>query len=273
MGNEPIDSQLADKSLQKRCIRDMSDQPENQEPNPFSDFPKHWRVSENGAPLSAQREYIDYHRYVDPEKCMQADVAEIGKTLFSHKATIEEKKRALVILAHNGTVEAYRTLEKYVGQAEEELAGWAALALHECQAFLEASLEDASVGMAMGGLGGAGDKMRYFLAVKAKKGSELARAGQAAIEVTFRQVGQRLNVEIERFQFGQGYAAMEVLIPLDVAVAEFAERGIRATNRVDVLLEKDYYVRNDRVPTENEMLNWVQETKESSNFLSSGSAQ
>ena len=50
---------------------------------------------------------------------------------------------------------------------------------------------------------------------------------------------------------------MEVLIPLDVAVTELAERGIRATNRVDVLLEEDYYVRNDRIPTEDELLKWV----------------
>jgi hypothetical protein len=233
-------------------------------------------VSENGASLSAQREYIDYHRYVDPEKCMQADVAEIGKTLFSHKATVEEKKQALATLAHNGTVEAYRTLEEYaeqlsrttpdnVGQIgnlphKEKLADWTALALHECQAFLEASLEDDSVGMMMGGLGGAGDRMRYFVAVKAKKRRELTQAEQAAIEIAFRQAEQRLNSEIERFQFGQGYAAMEILIPLDVAVAELAKRGIQATNRVDPLLERDYYVRNDIIPEEKDLQNWVQGT-------------
>jgi hypothetical protein len=141
----------------------------------------------------------------------------------------------------------------------EELAGWAALALHECQAFLEASLKDASVGMVMGGLGGVGDRMRYFVAVKAKKDGELVNAEQAAIEINFRQVGQRLNAEIERFQFGPGYAAMEVLIPLDVAVGELAERGIRATNRVEALLKEDYYVRNDRIPTPAKLVAWVQE--------------
>ena len=161
----------------------MSDQTTNQEPNPFGDFPKRWRASENGAPLPVQREYLDYHRYVDPEQCMQADVAETGKALFSHKATVEEKKKALAILAHNGTVETYRTLEEYAEQAEEELAGWVALALHECQAFLEASLEDASVGMVMGGLGGTGDKIRYSVAVRAKNGCEFARTEQAAIVV------------------------------------------------------------------------------------------
>jgi hypothetical protein len=237
----------------------MSDQPKKQDSNPFSDFPKRWRVGENGASLSAQREYIDYHRYVDPEKCMQADVAEVGKTLFSHKATVEEKKRALTILAHNGTAEAYRTLEEYVEQAEEELAGWAALALHECQAFLEASLGDDSVGMVMGGLSGEGDRMRYFFAVKTKNDSEFAQAEQAAVEIAFRQVGQRLNAEIERLQFGQGYVAMEVLIPLDVAVTRFAKRGIRANNRIDALLKEEFYVRNDRIPTQAELLAWVHE--------------
>lgn len=237
----------------------MNDQTKNNAPNPFSDFPKRWQVSETGVSLPTQREYIDYHRYVDPEQCMQADVAETGKTLFNHEATAEEKKRALVILAHNGTVEAYRTLEEYAEQAEEELAGWVALALHDCQAFLEVSLGDASVGMVTGGLGGAEGRMRYFLAVKTKQSSKLAQAEQAAIEITLRQVGQRLDSEIERIHFGQGYAAMEVLISLDVAVAKFAKQGIRAINRIDALLKEEFYVRNDRIPTQAELLAWIQE--------------
>ena len=237
----------------------MSDQPENQEPNPLSNFPERWRVSENGALLSAQREYIDYHRYVDPEQCMQANVMETSKPLFSQEATVEEKKQALAILAHNGTVEAYRTLEEYVEQAEEELTGWAALALHECQAFLEASLEDDSVGMMLSSLGGEGDRVRYFFAVQTKNDSEFTKTEQAVVEINFRQVGQHLNAEIEHLQFGQGYVAMEVLIPLDVAVTRFAKRGSRAINRIDALLKEEFYVRNDRIPTQAELLAWVQE--------------
>ena len=56
----------------------MSDQLENQELNPFDDFPKRWRVSENGASLPAQRDYIDYHRYVDPEQYSTLDYTTIG---------------------------------------------------------------------------------------------------------------------------------------------------------------------------------------------------
>lgn len=57
----------------------------------------------------------------------------------------------------------------------------------------------------------------------------------------------------------QGYVAMEVLIPLDVAVTRFAKRGIRANNRIDALLKEEFYVRNDRIPTQAELLAWVHE--------------
>jgi hypothetical protein len=34
---------------------------------------------------------------------------------------------------------------------------------------------------------------------------------------------------------------------------------IRATNRIDALLKEEFYVQNDRIPTQAELLAWVQE--------------
>ena len=57
----------------------------------------------------------------------------------------------------------------------------------------------------------------------------------------------------------QHYATMRVLIPLDVAVAEVIERGIDECNTFYDLLDANYYVTNDRIPTEAEILHYLRE--------------
>ena len=55
---------------------------------------------------------------------------------------------------------------------------------------------------------------------------------------------------------------MEALIPLEVAVAEFAEKGIRTVNQAADLLVEDYYVRNDRVASEAEVRDWAGDVRD-----------
>jgi hypothetical protein len=172
---------------------------------------------------------------------------------------LEDKKEALVILAHDGTVESYRVIEKYLKTAEPELSDWGILALEECRVFLEGSLVDRSVGMIMTGLGGEGNRLRYFFVIRAEEGVTFAKPEKIAIKLSFEQTAKRLDSIVEEIQFHSMYVAMLVLIPLNVAVAEFAEGGIQAGNRVDDLLNPCYYVRNDRIPAKEEILRWVQD--------------
>jgi hypothetical protein len=240
----------------------MGDDVKNQAPNILGDFPEseQWRIGQMRVSLAAQQEYLDYHTN-DLGQYQNADISITGKKLLSRETSLDDKKKALAILAHTGSIEAFRVLEEYAEKADEELAEWAVLALQECQVFLEASLTDQSTAMITSGLGGAGHKMRYFFAVPLKEYRAWENAERAVVELTFREIGNQLDSEIERIQFCQGYVAVEILIPLEVAVAEFAEMGIRATNRVGDFLEEDYWVTNYEIPTEDEIKNWAQEVR------------
>ena len=52
---------------------------------------------------------------------------------------------------------------------------------------------------------------------------------------------------------------MKVLIPMDVAVAEIIEGGIAECNTFGDFLDEKYYVTNVRIPTEAEILHFLQE--------------
>ena len=197
-------------------------------------------------------------RSIDLNQYSQEDIRARSQSLFDPGTTLEDKKKALVLLAHSGTVEFYRVIERYVKTEEGKLKNWGTLALEECRMFLEDSLLDESVGMVITGLGGKDHKLRHFLVVRARKGVAFTGPQETITELSFKQVGGRLESVVEQIEFHQTHVTMIVLIPLDVAVAEFIEGGIHASNQVDDLLDVDYYVRNDRIPTEEEVLRWVQ---------------
>lgn len=88
----------------------------------------------------ASVEYIEYHKKL-PESYYKnmpkEEIEKAGKVLLSQKASIEDKKRALMILAHTGNIEAYKILEEYEKKPDPELKIWINLAVQECQSFLK----------------------------------------------------------------------------------------------------------------------------------------
>jgi len=61
------------------------------------------------------QEYIDYHQKL-PKTYPEISEKEISwakKTLFSEQDSIENKKKAIIILAHTGRLDVYKALEKH----------------------------------------------------------------------------------------------------------------------------------------------------------------
>ncbi len=85
-------------------------------------------------------EYIEYHKKI-PESyftnMLEEEVEWSGKILLSKDYGIEDKKKALMILAHKGSVKSYKILKEYEKHSDMELKIWLNLAIQECKAFLE----------------------------------------------------------------------------------------------------------------------------------------
>ena len=91
----------------------------------------------------ASVEYIEYHKKIPESYYLNMPEEEIEwsrKILLSKKSEIEDKKRALIILAHKGRIDAYKTLEEYEKNPDPELKIWLNLAIQECQGFLKSDI-------------------------------------------------------------------------------------------------------------------------------------
>ena len=222
-------------------------------------IPERLTVAEGGVDSSVQQEYLEYTDRLDYDQYSEEDISARSQSLFGPSTPLGEKKETLAILAHRGTVESYRTIERYLKTAEQELEGWSVLALQECRMFLEGFLLDQNVGMVMTGLGGEGNKLRYFFMIRSRNDVAFTSAQKVTIARAFSYICRRFDSILEEMQVHEDYATMRVLVPLDVAVGEVIEGGIGESDTFGDFLDVNYYVTNDRIPMEAEILHYLRE--------------
>ena len=212
-----------------------------------------------------QQEYLEYTEGLGLGKYTEEDVSTTSHGLFSPNTPLEVKKKILAVLAHRGTVEAYRTIEKFLEVAEQALKDWGILALQECRMFLESSLSDRNVGILMTGLGGENNRLRYYLAVRSRSNCALTDARKETVVRSFSFICNKFDFcnkfdsILEETQSHQHYVTMKVLIPMDVAVADIIEGGIDECNAFGDFIDENYYVTNVKIPTEAEMRHYIRE--------------
>ena len=216
---------------------------------------------EEAIDLSIQQEYFNLSKKFDFNNVDYKEVLKESKNLFSENTPLETKKRILILLAHFGTTESYRTLEKYLNRSERSLRDWALLSLKECRMFLESALLEEEGGFISTGLGGKDNKLRYYFIVSSKNGLTFSESHRDTLKRGFETISQKYNSEIEEINFETNYAMIRILIPIDVAVGDVIEEGISECNKIEEFLFFHYYVTNVKKPTNEEILEYLEEIR------------
>ena len=237
----------------------MNNESDGQIRDILDNIPERLTVAADGVDSSVQQEYLEYTEGLDLGKYTEEAISARSHGLFRPSTSLEEKKKTLAVLAHRGTLEAYRTIEKFLETGEQALKDWGILAVQECRMFLESSLSDRNVGTVMTGLGGENNRLRYFLVIRPRSDAALTGAQKETIERGFSYICNKLDSILEEIQVHQYYVTMKALIPMDVAVAEIIEGGIDECNTFGAFLDENYYVTNVRIPTEAEIQHYIRE--------------
>jgi hypothetical protein len=209
--------------------------------------------------LSTQEEYFSFSETIDFNNVDYEEVLLEGDKLFYKDTPIELKKRILILLAHLGTTESCRTLEKYLKISEGNLRDWALLSLKECRTFFESVLLQEEGGFISTGLGGKNNKLRYYFIVSTKNGLPFSETHMGNLKRAFETVTHKYKSKIEEINFETTYAMIGILIPMDVAVGEVIEEGISECNKMSEFLFPDYYVTNVEKPAREEISKYLEE--------------
>jgi hypothetical protein len=219
-------------------------------------------VVESPIDLSVQKEYQDLSDSMSIDHVNYEEVLAEADRLFVRDTPVEAKKRILILLAHLGTIESSKILQRYLKVSEGTLNDWAILSLKECRMFLESVLLKEEGGFVSTGLGGKGNKLRYYFIVSTSEGRTLMRSERVTLEEGFKGSSNEYESEIEEIDFGTDYAMIGILVPMEIAVGEVIEEGIRRCNRMGEILTVDYYVTNVKKPTKREISKYLRDIRQ-----------
>ena len=226
----------------------------------LKNLPETFEMMEEPISLEIQKEYIEYSHSFEYGETSEEETNQLCHFLTADAPAIA-KKKALGLLAHLGTIPAFRGIEKYYKRAEtDELKQWAALALQECRMFLESSLTNESVGFFSGPMGGQNNKMKCFLMVLPVK-ETFTETQKKVIKDEFPMAFKKLNAELQTIDFNDRYAEITAFIPFDVAIDTLMQAGIKKCNELGEFVFEYYYATNGGVPDEKEIENIIKKVK------------
>jgi hypothetical protein len=164
--------------------------------------------------------------------------------LFERGTNTEEKKKVLAALASSAEVEAFRTIEKYLKKPDRELKDWAILALQEGRMLLHTVLLDEQQVFISTGLGGKGQKLRYFVVFLNNLGSTLSGMQKKLLHGELKDVLEKNEGELEEFTEMIDYTTAVVILPLKAPLKEIFRGIIDECNQYGNFLKEDMVITN-----------------------------
>ena len=167
--------------------------------------------------------------------------------IFDDSFPNDQKKILLVQLASISNVEAYRTIEKYLKKPNTKLSKWAYLALLESRLLLESTFLDENKVLITTGLGGKGNKLRYFIVFFTDDGSPITQLQQRIIQNEINYASCRHGAELEDLIFEEDFAYILTVVPIQIPVQQFFNKILRECNEFGDFLFNDFIISNIKI--------------------------
>ncbi len=214
--------------------------------NSFSSMQGHFHILEQRVPVELQMEYFKYSEQLRKENLvMTDDEYEIfTKNLSDPSTTTERKKYVLSSLATSHDVKAYRLLEKYVQHPAADVTEWAYMALMESRISLESELSDEKQIYISTGLGGKGQKLRFYVLMLAAENRPFEEYQRRVIEREFDFYLPQADCEIEKLIIHDLYVELVFLVPVRADPKGILDNVINECNQYGHFLSDTFTVTN-----------------------------
>lgn len=222
----------------------------------FGDCDGNLKILEEQIDIDVQSEYFEYARNFDRE-FDHDDVIKNREDIFEQHIPEENKKCMLMQLALIESVEAFRTIERFAQDQDQNLQDWAKLALQESKLLLESKILDESRVLISTGLGGKGLKLRYFVVFIARNNQSLSDVHTRIILNETEYALKKRHGEIEEIKFYRNIVTIIPLIPLNVSVQSLFDNIISECNQFGNFLYKNYLTTNLKILTLDEIREFI----------------
>lgn len=223
-------------------------------------LPNQLSVLEEQIDIEVQLEYFEFSRRIKKD-ILGNEMPGESEKLFDPDTSVDEKKRILARFASLDKVEAYRVIEKFLKSEPGELKNWGILALQENRMLLESILLDENHVFISTGLGGKGQKLRYFIVVFGKENTEFTELQKKIIRNEFEISLKKYNSELEELNFSGSLAAMRVIIPMKVIIKQIFTNAISECNQFGNFLVSNFIITNVKALSFQEIREYIKKQK------------
>lgn len=216
--------------------------------------PDELRIIEHEMTLEAMLSFYNMSRRLkkQEEETIVLEKARSWETLIPNRAV----KELLVQLAAFGSVECFRMLEGIAPKLPKDIKPFGYVALNQARMLLETSLMDGPVGFIVSGLGGKGNKIRFYFAVTTKR--PFTDGMKRYVRAVYQDVCKETDSEMEEIEFSEQYLLIKMLGSFDYSISDIIERGIQECD----FLDNRFYVTNISKPSVEDIQHWMEETED-----------
>lgn len=218
----------------------------------FSDF----LVFEEGIDVSVQLkfekaslEFIDKNEDIRP-------LNELENILYNSENT-EDKLNALVELSMSGDVKAYRIIEKYKTECSEDIKDWTILAFQKSRAHIEHELSDDEKIYISSGLGGSGNKLRYFFVLSTNEKTSFSDFQKKLLtkEIKFSLI--KNDSIAEKITFYDYFVSILCLVPLQISPDKILKGILNETEKFGNFLSDEIIATNTEIFSEEKIIKLI----------------
>lgn len=227
----------------------------------FNKMDGHFHILEQRVPVELQMEYFKYSEQVRKDR-VNPDLTDMDYTAFRESlsdpgATTDHKRYILSMLATSRQVKAYRMLEDYVQHPDEDVSNWAYMALMESRISLESELSDEKQIYISTGLGGKGEKLRFYVLMLSKDRKPFLEYQRKVIEREFAYFLPKADCEIERLTIEEQFVELVFLIPVRADIKLTLDRVINECNQYGDFLSDIFTITNVKELTRQEVMDII----------------
>ncbi len=227
----------------------------------FADLPENFSILEEQIDIEIQLKYIEAANKI---RLAQNNSACFKKReeLFIPEISDERKRELLLGIATVDDVKAFRAIEKFVALAEGDIKQWAVLALQESRMLIQSSLLDEQQVFISTGLGGKGQKLRYYVVFVNKNQNKILTQTQQKLvkdELVFEL--NQIDGEFETIDFSPGFSTVLVMLPIQSDIKLLFRNVIDECNQYGNFLEDDMIITNVKIMSRIEIIEFLQQNR------------
>lgn len=209
----------------------------------LENIPENFNILEEQIDVQLQMEYFEFSRKFREDEDVNHFMKQSDQ-LNNNELDVETRKKILVALASSSEVESFRAIEHYLKEPDPLLKDWAVLALQESRMLMQSALLDEQQVFISTGLGGKGQKLRYFVVFLHQSGGVLSDMQKKLVNDELKYALTQNEGELEELSSMIDFTTALVILPIKAPLKDIFREIIDECNQYGNFLQEDMVITN-----------------------------